>query len=93
MTVTFLECDVAPDAWPEILEYCSFEWMKKNGDAVVPVGGAFWEGGSSTFVNKGVNGRWTEVLTPKDVAAYESRALEVLGAEGARWLTSGSIAA
>lgn len=32
-----------------------------------PSGGTLWEGGAGTFINKGTNGRWRDVLAAKDV--------------------------
>ena len=55
----------------------------------VPLGGAFWDAGAQVFINKGVNGRWAETLTPEDVAEYEARAAQELGPECARWLATG----
>lgn len=86
----FLAIDVAPSKWPEILEYCSFDWMKANATKSVPLGGAFWDAGAQVFINKGVNGRWHNTLTAADVAAYEARAVKELGEECARWLATGA---
>ena len=58
-----------------------------------PLGGAFWDGGAETFINKGTNGRWRDVLTAEDIARYEVTAEGELGAECARWLASGTRAA
>jgi aryl sulfotransferase len=41
------------------------------------------------FINKGVNGRWANILTSEEVAEYEARAERELGAECARWLATG----
>jgi len=30
-------------------------------------------GGANAFFHKGTNGRWREVLTPDDLAAYEAK--------------------
>jgi aryl sulfotransferase len=60
--------------------------MKANATKSVPLGGAFWEGGAQTFVNKGTNGRWKDVLTAEDSARYEHRARRELGEACARWL-------
>jgi len=87
----FLGCDIAEDQWPAILEHCSFEYMKANAQNVAPLGGAIFEGGADTFINKGVNGRWRDVLTPEDCARYEAEALARLGPECARWLETGEI--
>ena len=85
----FLAIEVAPSDWDEIALYCSFDWMRAHGDKTVPLGGAIWEGGVSTFINKGVNGRWQSVLGDAESAAYEARAKAELGEECARWLASG----
>lgn len=85
----FLDIDVNPDSWDEIALYCSFDWMRTNGEKAVPLGGAIWEGGVSTFINKGVNGRWQSVLSDAESAEYEARAKAELGEECARWLASG----
>lgn len=85
----FLGCDIPEDRWPEILEHCTFDWMKAHAENMSPLGGAIFEGGATTFINKGVNGRWKDVLTPEDIAAYEQRALTELGPECARWLAEG----
>jgi aryl sulfotransferase len=85
----FLEIEVPEQAWPRILEHCSFDWMKANAPQVAPLGGTFWEGGAGTFINQGTNGRWRGVLTRGDVAFYEATARVELGAECAAWLASG----
>ena len=85
----FLDIPIDETRWGEILEYCSFDWMKRNATKSVPLGGAFWDAGAQVFINKGVNGRWTETLTQEDVAEYEARAVRELGPEAARWLATG----
>ena len=46
-------------------------------------------GGAQTFINKGRNGRWRDVLTPEDCERYERRAQAELGEAAAAWLASG----
>ena len=87
---SFLDIPIHEQCWPAILEHCSFEWMKKNASRSVPLGGAFWDAGAEVFINKGVNGRWTETLTADESAQYENLADTELGTECARWLTSGN---
>ena len=60
-----------------------------NAAKVAPMGGIAWEGGGETFINKGVNGRWRDVLSPQESLAYERMAVEKLGPEGAHWLKTG----
>lgn len=72
-----------------VVRHSSFDWMKANADKAAPLGGTIFEGGAATFINKGSNGRWQEVLPLADNAAYEARALAELGEECAHWLASG----
>jgi aryl sulfotransferase len=85
----FLDIPVEEADWPAIEEYCSFAWMKQHATQSVPLGGAFWDAGAQVFIHQGVNGRWNETLTAADVAEYEARAVQELGAECARWLATG----
>jgi len=87
----FLDIPIDRDRFGGIVEHCTFDYMKKNAALVTPLGGAIFAGGAEAFINKGTNGRWREALTGDDVAAYESRANEELGAECARWLETGEL--
>lgn len=87
----FLGCDIPEDRWPAILEHCSFDYMKQHADMVAPLGGAIFDGGAKSFINKGQNGRWRDVLSAEEVAAYEARAIAELGPECAGWLATGVI--
>jgi len=86
----FLDIPINESIWDDILLHCSFDYMKKHSSKSVPMGGAFWDGGSKTFIHKGVNGRWTDVLTDDENSRYEARAVEELGEDCANWLKSGS---
>lgn len=85
----FLEVPIDEARWPAIVEHCGFDYMKAHAEKSVPTGGAFWDGGASSFLHKGTNGRWRDVLTAKDNADYLKRAKKELGAAGARWLAEG----
>ncbi len=85
----FLEIPIDESKWNDIVEHCSFEYMKNNATKSVPLGGIFWDGGAKTFVNKGTNRRWQGILTDEDVARYEAEAEKQLGVECARWLATG----
>ena len=86
----FLSIDVDEARWPEIVEHCSFDWMKRNAAKAAPLGGVFWDGGAETFINKGTNGRWRDTLTEADSRKYEDMALASLGPDCARWLATGA---
>ncbi|MEQ9196901.1 MAG: sulfotransferase domain-containing protein [Parvibaculum sp.] len=85
----FLDIEIDEARWPAIVEHCSFDYMKKHADKSAPLGGALWEGGASTFINKGTNGRWRDVLSAEECASYEALARDKLGEECARWLMTG----
>ncbi|HEV2560556.1 MAG TPA: sulfotransferase domain-containing protein [Rhizomicrobium sp.] len=87
----FLEIPIDESRFPTIVEHCSFDYMKSHAAASASVGGALWEGGAETFINKGTNGRWRDLLTAEDIAAYEARAHDELGADCAHWLATGAI--
>ena len=63
----FIDTPVDEASWEAILEHCSFEYMKANATKSVPLGGVFWDGGAETFIHKGVNGRWRDVLSAEAV--------------------------
>jgi len=85
----FLGIPIDEAKWPDILEHCSFEYMKANATPSVPLGGAFWDGGAETFVYKGVNGRWRDMLSDEESQKYEDLALTELGEGCAYWLKTG----
>lgn len=82
---------IKPDAktFQAIVDHCGFDYMKAHAATVAPLGGVLWDGGAETFINKGTNGRWKDVLTPADIKAYEEDAIRELGADCARWLAQG----
>jgi len=87
----FLGIAIDESKWPKIVEYCTFDYMKAHADVAAPVGGIFWEGGGKTFVYKGTNGRWRDVLSLAENVAYEERARAELGDACARWLATGQL--
>ena len=48
-----------------------------------------FEGGIKGFIFKGTNGRWRDVLTDDEVAAYKARVAELLPPDAARWVEFG----
>ena len=87
----FLGIPIDESKWEAMVEHCSFDYMKKNATKSVPLGGLFWDGGAQTFVHKGTNGRWREVLTRQESEKYERLALTQLGAACANWLATGEL--
>jgi aryl sulfotransferase len=87
----FLDIAIDESKWDTIVEHCTFDWMRNNGEKIVPLGGVVWKGGVKTFINKGTNGRWKETLTPSESAEYEAKALAELGPECAHWVATGEM--
>ena len=87
----FLEIPIDESRWDDIVEHCSFAYMKRHATKSVPLGGLFFDGGAETFVHKGENGRWRDTLTPDDVRRYEETARAELGDACARWLATGEL--
>lgn len=85
----FLDIPIDEARFPTAVVHCGFEWMKANATRSTPLGGIMWDGGAETFIHKGTNGRWRDVLTAEDCRRYETTAREKLGAECAEWLETG----
>ena len=63
--------------------------MKKNTTKSAPLRGAFWDAGAQTFIDKGSNGRWWQVLSEEQVSKYERRVADEIAGDIARWLATG----
>ncbi len=88
----WLGIDVPDALFPTLAERCTFESMKRESDKHAPGAGRFFKGGSKSFIHKGTNGRWREVLSDEEVALYEKVAAERLPPDGLRWLQQGRAA-
>jgi len=87
----FLDIAIDEARFPAIVEHCTFDYMKSHAAASAPMGGMLWDGGAEVFINKGTNGRWRDLLSAEDIAAYEARARDELGADCAHWLATGEM--
>ena len=87
---SFLDISVREDQWAEQVERCTFESMKKGSDKISDF--ANFVGGAETFLYKGSNGRWRDVLTVDELAAFDRRANELLPSDAIAWTTSGQAA-
>ena len=86
---TFLELEVPEERWPHVVDACRFETVKKDPEKVVGDMSFGFQGGAQTFINKGTNGRWRDVLTPDDLELYEAAKARVLAPDCAEWLERG----
>ena len=85
----FLDIEIDESKWDDIVEHCSFDYMKSHSEATVPLGGIFWDGGAKSFIHKGTNGRWKDVLSEEESLKFERMAKEKLGNDCAHWLMTG----
>ncbi|KAK6000554.1 hypothetical protein QM012_003800 [Aureobasidium pullulans] len=86
----FLDIELTQEKLAEITSHCTFDYMKANAKKVSPEQAPLmWQNGAETFINKGTNGRWRDVLTQEDVKLYEDKARSELGEECAKWLAEG----
>jgi aryl sulfotransferase len=88
----FLDVSVPAAKWPAVVDRCTFESMRSRGAELGEIE-RFFEGGVRSFIFKGTNGRWRDVLTADELAAYASRVAEVLPPAAGVWLERGRRAA
>jgi aryl sulfotransferase len=79
------------EIWQAIVHHCSFEYMKDNAEQFAPMAGRAWKGGAKTFIYKGVNQRWKDILSAEDIHRYEAKAVAQLGPACAHWLATGEM--
>jgi aryl sulfotransferase len=82
----FLDIDFDPERRPDMVERCTFMGMKARADEIGDFESHF-VGGAETFLYKGTNGRWHDVLTEDELARFEQRQRAVLPPEAVTWLT------
>jgi aryl sulfotransferase len=87
----FLEIRLDEKEFAAAVRHCSFDYMKAHATDSVPLAGAFWDGGAQTFVHKGTNGRWRNVLSDEDCRRYEETARRELDEACAHWLATGEL--
>ena len=85
----FLDISIDENNWEPILLHCSFDYMRANAPKTVPFDGALWEEGIKSFIYKGINDRWSEILDSDEILKYENSAVVELGDECAHWLATG----
>jgi aryl sulfotransferase len=86
----FLGVKVDRRMWPKILERCSFDYMQNEAKKNELLEN-FFSGGGGTFIHKGTNGRWKDVLTAAEIARCDEVAARYLTPDCARWLKTGKL--
>jgi len=88
----FIGIELSTARLASIVSAVSFKAMKQRGEDYAPSGGATWKGGSDTFLNKGTNGRWRGVLSPRELALYDAACDRALSPDCRAWLENGGVA-
>lgn len=82
--------DTPPDLLEEIVQAATFDSMKANAHRFTPSAGQeFWKNDAGFFDSASSN-KWEGQLTEADLAAYDARMSDLLGAEDRRWLEWGT---
>ena len=84
----FLEIEYDESKFDELVENCSIEKMRGKKEPLGPVANALFKD-SKQFFNKGVNGRWSDVLSEEDTENYRYLARRYLDEDGIYWLETG----
>ena len=85
----FLDIDANLFRIKDVEEKISMTAMRAAAETYVPDGGVSWKGGVTTFIHKGVNGRWKDILSPDELALYDLACDKVLSPDCRDWLENG----
>jgi aryl sulfotransferase len=86
----YLEIKIPESLWPRVVDACRFETVKAHPEKVVsPMMEFAFKGGGQTFIHKGTNGRWHDVLSREELDLYEKAKARTLPPDCARWLEKG----
>ena len=88
----YLEIEPADDAWPRLVDACTFASMKQHAAKIMPGAELGFVGGTDTFFYKGTNRRWDGALSDEDLALYPGAVERTLSPEAGEWLEQGRLA-
>ena len=88
----FLDIERSDQELADVTHAVTFATMKENGAQLLPGAGDVWNGGAQTFLFKGTNGRWKDVLSQDELALYADTMATVLTPDCAAWLEQGRAA-
>ena len=87
----YLKIKVSREKLRAIADVVTFSGMKRNAAQIVPHTNNIFIGGPQTFINKGTNGRWRDVLNDDDLKLYDAAVTRELTPECASWLENGRL--
>jgi aryl sulfotransferase len=85
----FLEIPLTDAQFASVVHATTFSEMKKQGENYAPGGGEHWKGGAATFLHKGTNGRWRDVLSDEELELYDAACERTLDPVCRRWMEEG----
>jgi aryl sulfotransferase len=85
----FLDIAIDEQRLPDILKHCGIEHMRALANKVEFLSMLF-DGGGDSFINKGTNGRWRDVLSAEEIALCDTASQARLTPDCSAWLTSGT---
>jgi aryl sulfotransferase len=89
----FLDIPVKEEVWPALVKAAQFSEMRASADDIMPHLNRSRSGGAQAFFHAGTNGRWRNVLTPEDLAAYDAKLRAKFSPALAAWIEGGRRAA
>jgi len=89
----FLGIATPPALMSQLAHAATFETMKAQGEEMLPMLSFAFDRGADRFLNKGVNGRWKDVLTAADLERYDALIRRKLTPAHAAWIERGRLAA
>ena len=89
----FLQIETPDTLWPDLVEAATFAAMQRDGDALIPHAAMNWRDGAKTFLYKGTNERWRDVLTEADIADYDAAAAKGMSPSLRAWVENGRLVA
>ena len=85
----FLDIDIDLSRIKDVEEKISLTAMRAAAETYVPDGGTSWKGGAQTFIHKGINGRWKDILSLEELKLYELACDKALSTDCRYWLENG----
>jgi aryl sulfotransferase len=86
----FIRVETPAALWPDLVEAASFAAMRRDGDTILGMAAQSWKEGGKTFMNKGTNERWRDVLTEADLGDYDAAASAGMTPAMRAWVEGGT---
>jgi aryl sulfotransferase len=87
----YLDIELSDELLSKIADAVTFSTMQQKAEQVMGDVSGIWNGGAKTFMHKGTNGRWRDVLTEDDLLLYDDAVKRNLSPDCAFWLENGAV--